>query len=440
MKREMSNMDSRLSIAAAFVWRPTAWGLLAALGLAISGGCSTSVEPPQFRMNVQDILDAMESHSPDEFRVTGREEDDDEKATKESNIKKLQLLSTLTYAAFGEPNDPFVFPEAQWNAEEKKGLDLKKIAMAAGPFGGDKNKQQKQLGLFRQHCAHCHGVTGDGAGPTAAFLNPQPRDYRRGIFKFKSTEFVAKPTAADLKRILVDGIPGTAMPSFALLPGDQIDALVEYVKYLSVRGETERNMAFDLLIQDEDIEPTRAAVMETYLQPVIDSWAAAEEAVIRPPERPETSTPDELAASIEAGRKLFFNKDAQCTKCHGPTGLGDGNDGSPEDKRLFDVWNEKKQAGDMARWLLPKQELRPRNLRLGIYRGGRRPLDIYRRIHAGIPGTPMPGAGPAPGKKETFTPEQIWHLVDYVRSLPYESASEPAEGETHVAAHALTTN
>jgi mono/diheme cytochrome c family protein len=439
----MANMDSRLLSAAAYIGRSATFGLLAALGLATASGCYRPPEPARFRMNMQDILDAIESHSPDDFRVTGREADDDERTTKEENIKKLELLSTLTFAAFGGPDDPYVFPEVRWNAEEKKGLDLKKITMAAGPSQGDERSKQaglakKQLGLFREHCAHCHGVTGDGAGPTAAFLNPQPRDYRRGIFKFKSTEFVAKPTTADLKRTLVDGIPGTAMPSFALLPNDEIDALVEYVKYLSIRGQTELNMAFALLIQDEEIEPTRQAVLDDYLQPIVDSWAEAEEAVVRPPERPETNTPEELAASIEEGRKLFFNKDAQCTKCHGPTGLGDGNDGGPVADKLFDDWNKNKKEGDLARWLLPKQELRPRNLRLGIYRGGRRPLDIYRRIHAGIPGGPMPGAGPAPGKKETFTPEQIWHLVDYVRSLPYEAASEPAEGETHaVAVHAL---
>ena len=403
--------------------------------MAIAGGCSTQVDPPQFRMNMQDILqEAVESHSPDEFRVVGNEEESD-KEDKLANIAKLETLTTLTVAAFGEPNEPYLLPEVRWNAEEKKGLDFKKITMAAGPTGGDDAK--KQLGLFRQHCVHCHGVTGDGAGPTAAFLNPHPRDYRRGTFKFKSTGFNDKPTTADLKRTLIDGIPGTAMPSFALLPGDQIEALVEYVKYLSIRGETERNMAGALFLQDEEIEATRAGILEGYLQPIVDQWAAAEEAVVRPTERPETSTPEELASSIEEGRKLFFNKDAQCTKCHGPTGLGDGNDGMAE--KLYDVWNEKKTADDLARWLLPKQELRPRNLRMGIYRGGRRPLDIYRRIHAGIPGTPMPGAGPQPGKKETFTPEQIWHLVDYVRSLPYENASEPAEGQTHVAAaHSLS--
>lgn len=33
--------------------------------------------------------------------------------------------------------------------------------------------------LFRQHCASCHGESGDGAGPVAASLDPAPSDLRR---------------------------------------------------------------------------------------------------------------------------------------------------------------------------------------------------------------------------------------------------------------------
>ena len=39
---------------------------------------------------------------------------------------------------------------------------------------------------------------------------------------------------------------------------------------------------------------------------------------------------------------------------------------------------------------LPDRHIIPRNLRLGTYRGGRRPLDIYYRIHEGIQAAPMP--------------------------------------------------
>ncbi len=56
-----------------------------------------------------------------------------------------------------------------------------------------------------------------------------------------------------------------------------------------------------------------------------------------------------------------------------------------------------------------------RDLTTGIYRGGRRPVDLFRRIYAGIKGTPMPVFG---GKG--LTDEQIWDIVNYVLTMPQE--------------------
>jgi hypothetical protein len=39
----------------------------------------------------------------------------------------------------------------------------------------------------------------------------------------------------------------------------------------------------------------------------------------------------------------------------------------------------------------------------------------------------MPGAGPGPGSPGTLKPDEIWQIVDYIRSLPYD-AIEPALG------------
>ena len=57
---------------------------------------------------------------------------------------------------------------------------------------------------------------------------------------------------------------------------------------------------------------------------------------------------------------------------------------------------------------------KPRNLTLGQYRGGRRPVDVYRRLFVGIKGTQMTGYGSA------LSEEEIWELVNYVLALPYE--------------------
>lgn len=378
---------------------PAAMAAACALALLPLAGCGGS-ESPQFRLNLQ-------GRNPADFVATGGDSEAEEKA-KQARAEGLQYVADSLYAMFGTPDDPFVFQES--------GLNLAKIRLAAGPSGGDETGRQR--GLYRQHCAHCHGISGDGAGPTAAFLTPYPRDYRQGKFKFKSTERTSKPTNEDLKRVLIDGIPGTAMPSFALLPNDELESLVEYVKYLSIRGEVESTLMLLLFDFEEELDRDRSVLVDQALAPVAATWQQAAQEIIEVPERPPIETSEQLAMSIALGERLFRGGRAQCMKCHGPTALGDGSE-----EALFDDWNKDKTE-EAFLWLLPKQQTNPRNLRLGIYRGGRNPDDLYRRIHAGINGTPMPATGPSPGAPAVLQPEEIWNLVDYVRSLPFGELSE----------------
>ena len=119
-------------------------------------------------------------------------------------------------ALFGTPEDP-IFPYELLDEPEagEELINPERLKIAAGAVSSD--RQGKQHGLYREHCAHCHGVTGGGMGPTAATLNPYPRDFRMGKYKFKSTPLGKAPTRDDIRRILINGIPGTAMPSFRLL-------------------------------------------------------------------------------------------------------------------------------------------------------------------------------------------------------------------------------
>ena len=332
-----------------------------------------------------------------------------------------QQVATILLAMFGTPDEPVCLPEA--------GLDEAKLRLAAGPVRSD--IAGRKNGLYREHCAHCHGVTGDGLGPTAAFLNPYPRDYRPGVFKFKSTERADKPTHEDLVRILHNGIVGTSMPSFALLSDLEVDALVEYVKYLSIRGETEIELMrafFELDDEDEGKLPeTREFLVDEMLATVADKWQSAGDALIEVPEMPSDI---DLAASIAKGKALFYGDKANCVKCHGVTGLGDGQANDYDDWNKAIVQWTQEVAGDQdAAWVskatqvlagdaLRPRTIPPRNLRQGLYRGGRRPLDLYYRIHAGINGAPMPAAA------GTVAPEDIWHIVNYVRSLPYDFDGE----------------
>ena len=351
-------------------------------------------------------------------------------------------VATVLLAMFGTPDNPVVLPET--------GLDEAKLRLASGPVRSD--IVGRKNGLYREHCAHCHGVTGDGMGPTAAFLNPYPRDYRPGVFKFKSTERADKPTHADMLRILRNGIAGTSMPSFALLSEPKIDALAEYVKYLSIRGETELALMRAFFELDDDakgiLPETREFLVDETLTPVAEKWKSAPAAQIVVPDMPADI---DLAESIAKGRELFYGDKANCVKCHGVTGLGDGqaNDYDDWNKAIVEI-NKEVQSGlaktgetstsgmsaedaaehrQQVAWLgkfshvidgdaLKPRTIPPRNLRVGIYRGGRRPLDLYYRIHAGINGAPMPAA------KGTVPPEDIWHIVNYIRSLPYEFDGE----------------
>ncbi|MCA9264559.1 MAG: hypothetical protein KDA60_11945, partial [Planctomycetales bacterium] len=123
----------------------------------------------------------------------------------EFSPEQVQDVADILASMFGTPDQPFVPAAGDSGVRELVSLD--RLEMAAGPVSSDEDGTAH--GLYRKHCVHCHGITGDGAGPTAAFLNPYPRDYRKGEFKAKSTPIGVRPTDEDLKRILTEGIAGT---------------------------------------------------------------------------------------------------------------------------------------------------------------------------------------------------------------------------------------
>lgn len=267
--------------------------------------------------------------------------------------------------------------------------------------------------LFRRHCIHCHGLEGGGDGPTSPFLYPRPRDYRRGLFKWKSTERLAKPTREDLMEIVKNGAIGTSMPPFVLLPEDDLESIVDYVIYLSKRGELERRLLLFLATEAppaDQLESDEAAMNETIslldeisaeaLAAIDQQWADAASQVIAP-EEPMPKYEIGSAAykdSLARGKELYLSEKASCYKCHSRDGLA--KDIAPsEAPKMIDDWGNPNF---------------PRNLTLGLFRGGRRPVDIYRRIHQGIAGAAMPEGG------RNLKPNEIWDLVNFVRALPYQ--------------------
>lgn len=209
--------------------------------------------------------------------------------------------------------------------------------------------------IYMKRCMPCHGINGDGNGPTADTLNPRPRDFTRGLFKLRTTAWKDAPTEADHFRTVSRGIPGTAMPAFARILSEQERWQVIYF---------ERAFFADKFPPDH--------------QPK------------------EILIPNEPAMNSEsiAKGKIFFQEKLVCWTCHGREGRGDGLLAMS----LKDDWGN---------------PIRPRNLTKNWqYKGGSSTKDIFLRISTGLNGTPMSAAF-----AEKLTDEERWHLAHYVKSL-----------------------
>jgi mono/diheme cytochrome c family protein len=306
--------------------------------------------------------------------------------------KRQKLQETLD-ELFGTPREPKV---AGIEAAQSQRLKLDEETLRLGSR------------YYRIHCLHCHGVTGNGRGPTARWVNPHPRDYRRGRFKFQSVDqakedgATLKPRREDLLHTLVEGLEGTAMPSFRLLSQKDLDALVSYVIHLSIRGEAEYETLRVILTEEAD-DPI--ATLRDYTALFGKTWAESQDKAIRVPAYPYKES--DLKVSVQRGKALFMAneeelkkrfpgadtdklKGASCVSCH--------KDYGRQASYKFDDW------GTL---------IKPTDLTRGVYRGGHTPTDFYYRIHSGINGSGMANFG------KVLSPDQIWDLINFVRVLPY---------------------
>src|SRR5262245_36730701 len=81
--------------------------------------------------------------------------------------------------------------------------------------------------LYQVYCTHCHGPEGHGDGSSAAGLKSPVPDFAAGPWKHGAT-----PSA--VRRVVADGVPGTAMPaSGAALSATDLDAVAAYVLTLA---------------------------------------------------------------------------------------------------------------------------------------------------------------------------------------------------------------
>lgn len=361
---------------------------------------------------------------------------------------------------FGTLNHPKLPPLLK-ESGYKDFIDPELLAIAAGP--PSTTIEPGETGLYRHQCASCHGESGQGRGPVAASQNPYPREFRFGVFKYKNTPRRYKPTKADLTRSIRRGMAGSQMRAFDKLTDKQVAALVDYVIFLSVRGEFERKLLYSAA---HDLDPDKDRVYNVALQnssdsdakktldgqielateiltEIVDMWIESPdvEEDIDLPDLPIFGKSNEenrkaLEESIARGKQLFASEEAACAKCHGVSAKGDGPQLPDYDDWTKD-WTTKiginpKNTDEliplMAKGGLKPQPLMPRNLVEGKFRGGRDPQDLYRRIKQGIVGATMPAANIVRSKDEKgLLEEDVWHIVNYILSIAEPDAPAPTK-------------
>ena len=220
--------------------------------------------------------------------------------------------------------------------------------------------------IYFKRCSFCHGLLGDGNGPAADYLDPRPRDFTLGTFKFRTTQSGELPLDEDLFRTVSRGLPGTGMQSFDSdlikngLSEQERWAVIFYIK------------TFAQEFADPEFDPVATGMVVSLPQN-------------RAPYNDET---------IARGKEVF--EKAKCWECHGKQGRGNG-------QKSFDRTDD---------WGFPiriRNVTHPWKIKAGI-----EVEDIYMRFSTGINGTPMPSFVKA------LTEEERWYLANFIKSLQHQ--------------------
>jgi mono/diheme cytochrome c family protein len=219
--------------------------------------------------------------------------------------------------------------------------------------------------LYQRYCIFCHGQYGDGAGESAPYLDPKPRDFTKATFKCRSTPSGSLPTDTDLYDTISRGIHASGMPSWKPLTRKARVDLVAYIKSFSPRFQEEKPVAPMLI----------------------------------PPETP--MSPD----SVKRGAELF--QSMNCWLCHGKEGRGNGPSASSlTDSKGFPITPFDFTSGPQ--------------FKCGVSDDG-----IFRDLMTGLDGTPMPSFADALKPDQAWDIVHYIHTLRDAKGKPSEAKVEP---------------
>lgn len=251
--------------------------------------------------------------------------------------------------------------------------------------------------VYTEHCAVCHGDSGNTSYWAKNGLNPPPRD-------FTAPESQSVLTRSRMVHSVTHGRPGTGMMPFeSRLSNDEISAVVGYIrfKFMGVNPDSDPGAAPLALVKpsaesveaqpammgipgvDAPLSAARAAADTDENRGGHDAAAQAADAMPGGHSMDvdmSLPVPNGLKGDFVWGRTFYM---ANCFECHGVTGEGDGP------RAYFNIPRPRNFTSDAARQVLN----RPR---------------IFDSITKGRVGTVMPAWG------KVLTPQQIAGLTEFV--------------------------
>ena len=169
--------------------------------------------------------------------------------------------------------------------------------------------------VYQINCASCHGTAGHGDGPAATALNPKPRNFTEGYWKYGGG-------LARVVRTITEGSPGTAMASFSMLPLEDRIAVAHHERSLAPKLEEDKPEDLAWLVPagqpkgggGAEASSTGVAAGATPAGPTIP----IEKAIAALAEAP-SAVGAAVAPEPGPGADLYVQR---CASCHGAGGQG----------------------------------------------------------------------------------------------------------------------
>jgi len=251
-------------------------------------------------------------------------------------------------------------------AKKERVTDLRTLAQ-------DVSLAKRGRQLFQINCATCHGPEGKGDGPRAATLNPMPRNYTEEKFKHGND-------VVSIYKTLMQGSPGTSMPSFSLLPVEDVWAMVHFVRtQIPNPTPTSANILAKLPESPESIDQAESTHPRGERIPILF-------AMERMAEAESLDTPAAEVDMQTPGARTYLR---HCASCHGEQGQGTQIDWISVDPFVYERTSS---LADITRdWYSDRS-------RFGEI------------VTQGLPGRIMPGVA-------LLTEDEIDDLYEFVRSF-----------------------